>query len=353
MSTATHRAPKAVTPRKATAVAVVGLSAGTVALASAGSSQADSLAQAKAQYHKDLGLSEAAGQVYDQQEQAYAQLQQKIDTLQSTISQQNEQVATLDKAIGMQAAQQYRSGGVSSSLELALSASPDSYLNKVTSENEVASQEAEQLKTLAADRAELKQEQALAATLIQQQQQALSAAQAAKKKADALTQEAKDLVAALTPAEQQEVNIGSGGMWTHYTGKLPVPSGRAAIAVEYAEAKVGDDYVTGGNGPNVFDCSGLVQEAWKAAGVSIERTSFQQWDSLPHISYSQLQPGDLVYFLEPGASASDGPGHVAMYIGNGMIIQATHPGSYVEWASLDSSSPYYVNMTVLGYSTVG
>lgn len=352
MSTATHRAPKAITPRKATAVAVVGLSAGSVAL-SAGSSQADSLAQAKAQYQKDLGLSEAAGQVYDQEEQAYAQLQQKIDALQSTISQQNQQIAQLDRTIGLQAAQQYQNGGVSNTLALALSASPATYLDKVAGQNEVAAQEAAQLKTVAADQAALRQEQALAATLIQQQQQALSAAQAAKKQADALTEAAKQLVADLTPAEQQMVNIGSGGMWTHYTGSLPVPSGRAAIAVEYAEAKVGDSYVTGGNGPNVFDCSGLVQEAWKAAGVSIERTSFQQWDSLPHISKSQLQPGDLVYFLEPGASAADGPGHVAMYIGNNMIIQATHPGSYVEWASLDPSSAYYVNMTVLGYSTVG
>jgi cell wall-associated NlpC family hydrolase len=351
MSTATHRAPKVVTPRRATAVAVVGLSAGTVALVPT-SSQAETLSQAKAQYQTDVNQSEAAGQVYDQEEQAYAQLQQKIDALQGEISQQNQQIATMDTTIGQQAAQQYRNGGVSNTLELTLSASPTTYLDKVASQNEMATQEAMQLKTMASDQSELRQEQALAATLVQQQQQALKSAQSAKQQADSLTAAAKQLVDSLTPAEQAQVDIGSGndGMWTHYTGTLPVPTGRAAIAVQYAESKVGDIYITGGNGPNDFDCSGLTQEAWKAAGVDIERTSFEQYATLPHISRSQLQPGDLVYFA--WNSSMGGPGHVAMYIGNNMILQATHPGAWVEWASLDPSSAYYVNMSVVGYTSV-
>ena len=351
MSTATHRAPKAVTPRKATAVAVVGLTAGTVAMVPS-SSQALTLSQAKAQYLQDEGQAEQAGQVYDQQEQAYAQLQQKINALQNEISTQNAQISDLNATIGAQAAAQYRNGGVSETLELTLSASPDSYLDKVSGENEISAQEAEQLKTLKVDQASLSQEQALAAQLIKQQQAALAGAQQAKQQADTLASEAKAIVQTLTPEEQAQMDIGSGGMWTHYSGELPVPSGRAAIAVAYAESKLGDAYVYGGNGPDVFDCSGLVQEAWLAAGVSLPRTSFEMWDDLPHIESSQLQPGDIVYFLEAGASAADGPGHVALYIGDGMVIQATHPGSDVQWASLNPSSEYYINMTVLGYSGV-
>ena len=348
MSTATHRAPKMVTPRKATAVAVVGLSAGTVALVPS-SSQAETLSQAKAQYQADQTASEAAGQTYDAEEQAYAQLQQKIDAIQGEISQQNQQIATLNTTIGQQAAQQYRNGGLSTTLQLALSASPTTYLDKVASENELTSQEAMQLKAIAQDRADLKQEQALAATLVQQQQAALKSAKSALAESNAETADAKTLVASLTPVEQEEVSLGSGsdGMWTHYSGQLPTVTGRAAIAVAYAESKVGDIYVTGGNGPNVFDCSGLTQEAWLAAGVAIPRTSEEQYAALPHISYSELQPGDLVYFR------GDPPGHVAMYIGDGMIIQATHPGAWVEWASLDPSSAYYVNMAVTGYTSVG
>lgn len=349
MSTATHRAPKAVTPRKATAVAVVGLSAGTVALIPS-SSQAETLAQAKAQYQQDLAQGEAAGQKYDQEEQAYAQLQQKIDALQGQIALQNQQISTLETTVGLQAAQQYRNGGVSSTLELTLSASPGSYLDKVASQNELASQEAKQLKTVATDQAELRQEQALAATLVQQQQEALDAAKSAKKQADAATRAAQQLVDSLTPAQQMQVSIGSGnqGFWTHYNGSLPVPAGRAATAVAFAESKVGDVYVYGGNGPNVFDCSGLTQQAWLAAGVQIPRTSEEQFFSLPHISESQLQPGDLIFFF-PGPY---GPSHVAIYIGNQMYIQATHTGSYLEWASLNPSSEYYGGMPIAGFAHV-
>ncbi len=347
MSTATHRASKIVTPRKATAVAVVGLTAGTVAMVPS-SSQAVTLSQAKTQYQADETKAEAAGQVYDQQEQAYAQLQQKINALQNEISSQNAEIAKLDATIGAQAAAQYRNGGVSETLELTLSASPTTYLDKVSGENEIAAQEAEQLKTLKSDQASLKQEQALAAQLTKQQQAALAAAQQAKQQSEELVQQAKSLVAELTPAEQEQMDIGSGGAWTHYSGVLPVATGRAAIAVAYAEAQLGKPYMVGGNGPEYYDCSGLTQEAWKAAGVSIPRTSYTQFDSLPHISESQLQPGDLIFF-EPN---SEGPGHVAIYIGNGMYIQATRPGSYVQWASLNPSSFYYGNMTIVGFAHV-
>lgn len=348
MSTATHRAPKIITPRKATAVAVVGLSAGTVALVPS-SSQAETLSQAKAQYQADIARGEQAGQQYDQQEQAYAQLQQKIDELQSEISQQNQQIASLDKTIGLQAAEQYRNGGVSNTLELTLSASPTTYLDKVSSQNEIASQEAKQLKQVAQDQVDLRQEQAMASTLIQQQQQALKAASSAKSEADNATAAAKQLVSSLTPAQQAQMNIGSGGMWTHYSGTLPVPGGRAATAVDYVESKLGDPYVYGATGSSEFDCSGLMMAAWAAAGVSLPRTSEEQFAALPEISQSQLQPGDLIFFFP----SSSGPSHVAMYIGNGMYIQATHPGSTVQWASLNPSSPYYGNMPIAGYGRVG
>jgi cell wall-associated NlpC family hydrolase len=283
-----------------------------------------------------------------QEEQAYAQLQQKIDALQTQIAGQNQQISTLDATIGAQAAQQYRNGGLSATLELTLSASPTTYLDKVTSQNEIASQEAMQLKSIATDQAELRQEQALAATLIQQQQAALSQAKTAKAKADTATANAKQLVANLTPAQQEQVTIGSGsgGMWTSFSGTLPVPSGRASAAVAYAESKLGDEYVYAATGPDQFDCSGLTMEAWLAAGVQIPRDSYEQWAELPHVSQSQLQPGDLVFFFP----TSEGPSHVALYVGNNMYIQATHPGSTVQWASLTPGSPYYGNMPLVGFA---
>lgn len=352
MSVPAHRAPKPITRRKATAVAVVGLSAGGVALIP-GSSQAATLAQAKAQYRSDLATSESAGQIYDQQEQAYADLQKKIDGLQDEIAGQNRQIAALDSTIGLMAAQQYRNGGVSSTLELTLAASPDTYLDKAASQQEIADQEAKELRSAAADRTQLRQENALAASLVQQQGQALQSAKSALAQANGATVSSRTLLASLTPSAQAQVTAGTGapGSGIRYTGTLPTPTGRAAAAVAYAESKVGDVYVTGGNGPDEFDCSGLTQEAWKAAGVSIERTTYEQWDSLPHIPASELEPGDLIFFN--WNSALDGPGHVALYVGDGMYIQATHPGSDVQWASLDPSSPSYGDMPIVGYASVG
>jgi cell wall-associated NlpC family hydrolase len=346
VNTATHRASKPVSPKKATAIAVIGFSAGSVALA-ASPSQAETLAQAKAQYQQDLGQAEAAGQDYDQQEQAYARLQAKIDALQGEISTRSQEISALKKVVGAQAAEQYRdAGGVSTTLQLALSASPTAYLDGIADQNVLAAQEAEQLKTMAAQENQMRQQQAMATTLIQQQQQALAAARNAKQKADSLTADAKALIASLTPAQQEQVDIGAGGSnyWLHYTGTLPVPTGRAATAVQYAESKIGDAYVYAANGPDTFDCSGLTQQAWKAAGVSIPRTSFDQYADLPHVSEADLRPGDLVFFFP----TSEGPSHVGVYVGNGMYVQATHPGSYIQWASLDPKSPYYGNMPYVG-----
>ena len=69
--------------------------------------------------------------------------------------------------------------------------------------------------------------------------------------------------------------------------------------------------------------------AWANAGVQIPRTTYAQWAALPHISDRDIQPGDLVYY--------DGEGHVAMYVGNGMIVDAPQPGENVEEISMDMS----------------
>jgi cell wall-associated NlpC family hydrolase len=71
-----------------------------------------------------------------------------------------------------------------------------------------------------------------------------------------------------------------------------------------------------------FDCSGLTAWAWGRAGVALPHQSRAQYAALPHVSQSQVQPGDLLFYYNP-------IGHVAMYIGNGQLVQATHPGDVV------------------------
>jgi len=139
----------------------------------------------------------------------------------------------------------------------------------------------------------------------------------------------KTLLASLTVPEQQTVQtntIGGTGSSTSsgtttatYTGPT---STQAQKAVAFAYAQLGKPYQWGATGPGSFDCSGLVQAAWASAGVSIPRTTYEQWAALPHVSTSALEPGDLLYM--------DGIGHVVMYVGDGQIIDAPQTGRDVE-----------------------
>jgi cell wall-associated NlpC family hydrolase len=104
---------------------------------------------------------------------------------------------------------------------------------------------------------------------------------------------------------------------------LPAPSPRAAAAIAYAEAQLGKPYRYAAAGPDAFDCSGLTMMAWAAAGVSMGHYSGAQMAAFPSVPISELQPGDLI-FWGPGGSE-----HVAMYVGGGLQIAATHTGDYV------------------------
>ena len=110
-------------------------------------------------------------------------------------------------------------------------------------------------------------------------------------------------------------------------------SAAAQKAVDTALAQRGDMYLYGATGPDRFDCSGLTSFAYKAAGVSIPRTSKAQSTFGTPVSKANLQPGDLVFFYSPVS-------HVAMYIGNGQIVHSSSAGKPVSVTSLDSMPSY-------------
>lgn len=104
----------------------------------------------------------------------------------------------------------------------------------------------------------------------------------------------------------------------------PVGGGGGEAAVQAAETQLGVPYVWGGEDPGVgFDCSGLTAWAWGQAGVSLPHYSGAQMADSTPVSISDLQPGDLLFY-GPGGSV-----HVAMYVGGGMMIEATFPGTVV------------------------
>ena len=123
--------------------------------------------------------------------------------------------------------------------------------------------------------------------------------------------------------------FAAGG--THAVTSAGSPRG-ASAAIAYAGQQVGKPYLWGGTGPDAFDCSGLVMMAYRAAGISIERTSQAQWASEQRVS--SPQPGDLVFFAGADGTMTS-PGHVGIVIGGGKMIEAYGTGYPVRVASYD------------------
>lgn len=93
----------------------------------------------------------------------------------------------------------------------------------------------------------------------------------------------------------------------------------ASEAIAFAAAQVGKRYCWGGSGPSCYDCSGLVQAAWRSAGARLPRTSDAQGRALVEVPRDQVAPGDILWWR----------GHVGLYIGNGEMIDAYHSGAGV------------------------
>jgi len=151
---------------------------------------------------------------------------------------------------------------------------------------------------------------------------------AEKKTIDQRYAEAKDLLDKLK-ADEREALLTRGSV------RMPSSvdaSGRAAIAIRYAMAQVGKAYVYGAAGPSAFDCSGLMMMAWQQAGISLPHSSSAQYGIGRHVSSGELQPGDLVFYYSPVS-------HVAMYIGNGLIVEAANPGAGIRVSPV-FSMPY-------------
>ncbi|MEU2230182.1 C40 family peptidase [Streptomyces vietnamensis] len=118
------------------------------------------------------------------------------------------------------------------------------------------------------------------------------------------------------------------------SSQTQAPTGSAAAIVAFARAQIGDAYVSGGTGPNSWDCSGLVQAAYRAAGIDLPRISYEQSSMGTEVSLSNLQPGDILYW-----GSRSGSYHVAIYVGGGKYVGAQNPSSGVVEHSLDWDTP--------------
>jgi peptidoglycan DL-endopeptidase CwlO len=134
-----------------------------------------------------------------------------------------------------------------------------------------------------------------------------------------------------------QVLTAEEGLACEQAGLGPLPAGTAGKVIAYAEAQLGKPYLWGATGPDAFDCSGLAMMAYRAAGITIPRTSQEQWAYGPHIPASRAQPGDLVFF-----AGSDGtmtaPGHVGIITGHNTMIDAPSTGEVVRQEAFRGST---------------
>jgi len=265
----------------------------------------------------------------DQASQRLSAAQSKLSQVRVNLNHADAQFQAAEASVAQAAAAEFEDSGATSVAGVLTSGDPSVVLQQGSLLQEMSGQRTAQTQQLLADAGEL-------AGVEQQMQRTEDGISSLKSQLTAqknslghlLTTE-KATLASLTVPQQQAVasnSIGASGTTTaSYTGPT---STQAEKAVAFAYAQLGKPYQWGATGPNSYDCSGLAQAAWAAAGVAIPRDTYEQWAALPHISSSAIQPGDLLYY--------DGVGHVAIYVGNGYMIDAPQTGMDVEKIPMDT-----------------
>jgi peptidoglycan DL-endopeptidase CwlO len=264
----------------------------------------------------------------------YAATQRRLDAMQVLV--------------GRIAVASYKSGGLDSSVQLLLSDDPTGFLRQAADLTQVTKHQDHLLADMqaarlsaAVDRKAVAEQQARAKDLqgeIAAEKRTiegkLATARAllgrleAKQRAQLMSvrQAATDRALGARSDAMRASRSSRDGDFPTYDGPA---SGRAAVAVKTAFAQLGDPYQWGAAGPGSFDCSGLTMYSWGAAGVSLPHSSSAQYSAVPHVSISNLQPGDLVFYYSPIS-------HVGIYIGGGRVIDAPYPGLSVHISGLYS-----------------
>jgi len=302
---------------------------------SAGAQPQPTVSQVQAKLKKLTDKENWLIQRYDQAKQNLASAHQRLRVVNTEVSKDAAAAKSMQDEIAQIASNVYENGAMSSVAALLTSGNPQTLLSQSAFLTHLSTDQYQQLQQIIATQRQLagarqmakRTEKAVAALTKE-----LGSQRAALNKT---IDQQKALLASLTPQQQQQ-QLGGGGTTTGRGGYTGPTSTQAQQAVAFAYNQLGCPYVFGGTGPcgSGFDCSGLTMSAWASAGVSIPRTSYGQ-ATLPAVSTSALQPGDILEF--------SGDSHVGIYVGGGMLIDAPQPGMPVEKVSL-SSSWYAANL---------
>ena len=285
--------------------------------------------QVQALYHQ----AEQATERYNEVRMALTDAEREFSRAQRNATRQQAAISELQQSVGSLAADAYRSGGLNRTLQLLLAEDPEVFLARAATLDALSAREAAALRQVIEARRELRAAQTAAAAQLAAVEAQRAALATEKAEIQRNLRAARAVLNRLEAKERKEFDRASRDDARTSLTDLPVPSSaRAAKAVQFALAQVGDRYVWGAAGPDAWDCSGLTMGAWKAAGVSLPHSSAQQYATGRKIPRSELEPGDLVYFYSPIS-------HVAIYIGNGQMVDAPNPSKTVRILPL-SYMPY-------------
>ncbi|MER7852766.1 NlpC/P60 family protein [Streptomyces bacillaris] len=327
----------------------------------------------------------SATQQYNRAKAASTTQRAKVDTLLSDVAKRTERINEARRELGAYAAAQYRTGGIAPTATFFLADDPQGYFDQSrlmsraterqqkavddfrTQQAEASKKRAEAVKSLEkltetqtalrtgkqTVQTKLAEARALLSRLTAEEKARLAELErkkeaearekaerlAARQAAEAKEREAAEKKAREEAAKESAEAGGSGSGSGSGTGTSPgsgtgtgtgTGSGYAAKAekvLAFARAQIGKPYVWGATGPSSYDCSGLTKAAWREAGVTLPRTTWDQVKVGTRVATSDLQPGDLVFFY-------DDISHVGIYKGDGMMIHAPKPGANVREESI-------------------
>ncbi|RST13383.1 hypothetical protein E2C00_21260 [Streptomyces sp. WAC05374] len=294
-----------------------------------GSTVPELLAQLRTLYQQ----AEEASETYNATEEELKALTAETKKLTGDLTRTRDSLARARADAGRLARAQYQGRtDFSSSLRLLLARDPDHALDQHHLLRRAARERAATVARLqrgekradalaTASRTALDREQTLAEKQRKARDEVTARLKDVEETLAALSDDEVEELAALEEAETADAQrelLATGDL----TGSR-TPSELGGEALEYAAGQIGKPYVWGAEGPESFDCSGLTSRAWATAGRPIPRTSQEQWRTLPKVPLRALRPGDLVVYF-PKAT------HVAIYLGDGLVIQAPRPGARVK-----------------------
>ena len=342
---AAHRKPRqrslgGNTARTAVTLALAGAATATAFEGTGNAEPQLTPAQVKAKVDKLYQEAESATEKYDGSKEKADAAQRRLNSLRDEAARRQQKLNTARDALGSLAAAQYRDGTIDPSWQLALSSDPDRYLDGAVFAERASDRQAGTVARVREQLREIEQLRGASRVELKSLRSRQAEVRRHKQTVTAKLGEARRLMARLTPPERSRIT-GDGASAGHASrsasdtraaleqaGSVAASGSRAATAVAYAYQKLGSPYVWGATGPNAFDCSGLVQAAYRSAGISLPRTTYAQINAGRRVPRSQLQPGDLVFFYS-------GISHVGIYIGNGRMIHAPNPSAPVRVAPVD------------------